>query len=78
MEVIQNFTGVWKSQWGNKIKETISIVHCNELYIGMRVCEIVDKEEYIPIETKQTRDYAVALDWYKEWNKDLMNRMLTT
>lgn len=76
MEVFMSYTGVWKSMFGNMIKETISIIRCDELYIGMRVCEIMGKDEFIPIETRQSKDYAGVFKFYEEWNKALMSRML--
>ena len=76
MEVKNSFTGTWNSQWGNIIKETISIIHCNGLYIIMRICDIVGKDEFIPIETKQTREYTDALKVYNYWNKSLTERMI--
>jgi hypothetical protein len=82
MEVIKSYTGIWTSPvfgtFTNTVKETISIIHCDELYIVMRVSEFVNTDYRIPIETKNTKDYATALGWYEEWNKQLMCNMTTT
>lgn len=82
MEVINSFTGIWYSpvfgNFTNKVKETISIIHCDELYIIMRISECVNTDYSIPIETKYTKDYAAALVMYEEWNKELMWHMHTT
>ena len=82
MEIIKSYTGVWTTApifggFTNKIKETISIIHCDELYIIMRISENVNTDYNIPIETTYTKDYAEALELYEEWNKELMRHMTT-
>ena len=82
MEVIKSYTGIWTypvfGKFTNTVKETISIIHCDELYIIMRVSEFVNTDYDIPIETKYTKDYAIALGLYEEWYKKLMWLMTTT
>lgn len=79
MEVIKSYTGVYFYEmfleFGNKIKETIGIIHCDDLYIVMRISEAVNTDYDIPIEKKHTKDYAKALEWYEEWYKELMWRI---
>lgn len=38
-----------------KMKETISVIHCDELYIVMRITETIDTNDGISIETKYTK-----------------------
>ena len=82
MEIIKSYTGIWNCPVFNgntiKVKETISIIHCDELYIVMRITETIDTNDGIPIETKYTKNYEESLNWYEEWNEDLMWHMTTT
>ena len=82
MEIIKSYTGVWYSpvfmEYKQEIKETISIILCDRLYIVMRITETVDSYDGIPIETKYTKSYGEALNWYEEWNKHLMWNMTNT
>ena len=79
MEVIKSFTGVWHvpvfGTFAKEVKETISVIHCDTLYIVVRVTDQMEEGSSVPIETKHTRDYTKALDWYEEWNEVLMWNM---
>lgn len=79
MEVIKSYTGVWNCpvifEYTIKVKETISIIHCDEMYIVMRV---TDADDGTTIFTKDTKDYAKALELYEEFNKELMWHMHNT
>jgi hypothetical protein len=82
MEVIKSFTGVWNCpvifEGTIKVKETISIIHCDELYLVMRVRATDDDYDANTIVTKDIKSYAEAIDLYEEWNKELMWHMHTT
>lgn len=83
MEIIKSYTGIWKTNpvfggFTTKVKETISIIHCDELYIVMMIIQFVNTDYHTQIETKYTKDYAEALGLYEEWNKELMRYMTTT
>lgn len=69
MEILQYFTGVL---FKSNTKETISIIHCDELYIVMRVCESKNTNEDVSIESKYTKSYTEAIDWYIKYNEHLM------
>lgn len=76
MEVINSYTGVWHcpvfGEFTVTVKETISLIHCDELYIIMRVSNTINTDDAIPINTKYARSYTEALDLYEEWNRELM------
>lgn len=78
MEVIKSFTGVWNCpvifDGTIKVKETISIIHCDELYIVMRVMA-TDDDDANSIVTKDVKSYAEALGLYEKWNEELMWHM---
>lgn len=81
MEVIKSFTGIWHSPvfgtFTTEVTETISIIRCDEVYILLRVTDLKSYDSTSG-ETKCTRSYSKALDWYEEWNKELMWHMHTT
>lgn len=82
MEVIKSYTGVWNCpvifDVTIKVKETISIIHCDELYLVMRVMATDDDYDANSIVTEDTKSYAEALGLYEEWNKELMRHMANT
>jgi hypothetical protein len=82
MEVIKSYTGIWHcpvfGEFTVTVKETISLVRCDELYIVMRVSDTCDIDDAVPINPKYTRNYTEALDWYEEWNRELMRHMANT
>lgn len=73
MEILQYFTGVW---FKSNTKETISIIHCDELYIVMRVFEPMNNNGDVSIETIYTKSYSEAIDWYRKYNEHLMWNMV--
>ena len=81
MEVIKSFTGVWNCpvifDGTIKVKETISIIHCDELYLVMRVMA-TDDDDANSIVTKDVKSYTEAIDLYKKWNEELMWHMHNT
>ena len=81
MEIIKSFTGIWHSpmlgEFTVEVTETISIILCDEVYILLRVTDLKSNDSTSG-ETKCTRSYSKALDWYEEWNKELMWHMHTT
>ena len=81
MEVIKSFTGVWNCpvifDGTIKVKETISIIHCDELYIVMRVMA-TDDDDANSIVTKDIKSYAEALGLYEKWIEELMWHMNNT